>query len=83
MDTAGTYRSQRAFQNQNVDGWDNKVTNKELCFQFVDLPLPVLQLLSCLIGLKLGLSLQLVEWILKCPMLLQKLLPLQPGMKTW
>lgn len=56
-------------------------THHDLGFQFVDLLLPVIQLLSCLISLKLGLSLKLVKRILKCPMLLQKLLPLQPGMK--
>lgn len=52
---------------------------QELHFELVDLFLPVAQLLSRLISIKLGLSLQLVEGILQSSVLFQKMLPLQPG----
>ncbi|MEQ2207056.1 hypothetical protein XENOCAPTIV_006541, partial [Xenoophorus captivus] len=54
---------------------------RDLRFQLVDLLLPVAQFLPCLISLKLGLSLQLVAGILQSSVLLQKLLPLQSGMR--
>lgn len=59
-----------------------ELTHRDLCLQSIDLLLPVVQLLSGLISLKLGLSLKLVKRILKRPMLLQKLLPLQSGMEV-
>lgn len=80
---AKTYKIRKYRQLQPTINQVDEFTNRELCFQFINLLLPILQLLSCLIGLKLGLRLKMVKWILQSPMLLQKLLPLQPRMKTW
>lgn len=60
----------------------SEISNRELCFESVHLLLAVLQLLSGLVSLKLGLGLKLVEGVLQRPVLLQELLPLQPGKET-
>jgi len=56
-------------------------TDRDLGSERGSLLLAVLQLPSGLVSLKLGLRLQLVKGILVVPVLLQELLPLQPGIE--
>ena len=55
------------------------VTHRDAGTQGGDILLALLQLLSCLVSLKLGLRLQMVKGVLETPVLQQELLPLQSG----